>query len=262
MAYNGKRIFKRRDICLTDSLCCTSEINTTLSINTLQYKLTLKKIRLPWWFSGKESACQCRRHGFDPWSRKILHASEQLSQGTWKKSNNQRHAGLDFSNMIIFYLLIWVSGCVFCWRKNFLYTLTACELDLQKTGWQDKRRSIFVDIYVHGSSQKVSENQRNGETRGPYAIVTKETRLGVQGMINCREMTRKCMRETDDRWGSVIRSGCADSCPRWPFHLRNKSCTLFLETSQRKCVPCFLEERGQKGREPCLHLFVLNCLQF
>ena len=67
---------------------------------------------------------------------------------------------------------------------------------------------------MHGSSQKVSENQRNGETRGPYAIVTKETRLGVQGMINCREMTRKCMRETDDRWGSVIRSGCADSCPR------------------------------------------------
>ena len=21
---------------------------------------------LPWWLSGKESACQCRRHGFDP----------------------------------------------------------------------------------------------------------------------------------------------------------------------------------------------------
>ena len=23
---------------------------------------------LPWWFSGKESACQCRRCGFSPWS--------------------------------------------------------------------------------------------------------------------------------------------------------------------------------------------------
>ena len=34
---------------------------------------------LPWWFRGKESACQCRRHGFDPWFRKILHAVEQLS---------------------------------------------------------------------------------------------------------------------------------------------------------------------------------------
>ena len=27
--------------------------------------------RVPRWFSGKESACQCRIHGFDPWVRKI-----------------------------------------------------------------------------------------------------------------------------------------------------------------------------------------------
>ena len=26
---------------------------------------------LLWWLSGKEAACQCRRHGFDPWVRKI-----------------------------------------------------------------------------------------------------------------------------------------------------------------------------------------------
>ena len=30
-------------------------------------------------FPGKESTCQRRRHGFDPWSRKIPRASEQLS---------------------------------------------------------------------------------------------------------------------------------------------------------------------------------------
>ena len=29
--------------------------------------------------SGKESACQCRRPGFDPWSRKMPHAEKQLS---------------------------------------------------------------------------------------------------------------------------------------------------------------------------------------
>ena len=34
---------------------------------------------LPWWRSGWESACQCRRHGFEPWSGKIPHATEQLS---------------------------------------------------------------------------------------------------------------------------------------------------------------------------------------
>ena len=32
---------------------------------------------LPLWLSGNESACQCRRHQFDPWFRKIPHAKEQ-----------------------------------------------------------------------------------------------------------------------------------------------------------------------------------------
>ena len=36
---------------------------------------------LPWWRSGWESACQCRGHGFEPWSGKIPHAGEQL--GPW-----------------------------------------------------------------------------------------------------------------------------------------------------------------------------------
>ena len=31
------------------------------------------------WLSGKEFPCQCRRHGFDPWSGRIPHAPEQLS---------------------------------------------------------------------------------------------------------------------------------------------------------------------------------------
>ena len=36
----------------------------------------------PWWLSGKESACRCKNHGFDPWPRKIPHATEQLSPCT------------------------------------------------------------------------------------------------------------------------------------------------------------------------------------
>ena len=33
---------------------------------------------LHWWRSGWESACQCRGHGFEPWSGKIPRATEQL----------------------------------------------------------------------------------------------------------------------------------------------------------------------------------------
>ena len=34
---------------------------------------------VPLGLSGNESACQCRRHQFDPWFRKIPHALEKLS---------------------------------------------------------------------------------------------------------------------------------------------------------------------------------------
>ena len=34
---------------------------------------------LPWWSGDKASACQCRGHGFDPWSGKIPHAMGRLS---------------------------------------------------------------------------------------------------------------------------------------------------------------------------------------
>ena len=34
-------------------------------------------IGLPWWFSGKESICRCRRHGFNPWVRKITWRRKQ-----------------------------------------------------------------------------------------------------------------------------------------------------------------------------------------
>ena len=40
--------------------------------------INIEGIRLPWWLRDKESTCQCRRHRFDPWSRKISHAGEQL----------------------------------------------------------------------------------------------------------------------------------------------------------------------------------------
>ena len=43
----------------------------------------IKKVLLglPWWHSGWESACQCRGHGFEPWSGKIPQAAERL--GPW-----------------------------------------------------------------------------------------------------------------------------------------------------------------------------------
>ena len=48
--------------------------------SSLELYLKIKnKSGLPGWLSGKESACQCRKHGFNIWVRRIPHASEQLS---------------------------------------------------------------------------------------------------------------------------------------------------------------------------------------
>ena len=47
-----------------------------IALNTIKLLLGL-----PWWCSGWESACQCREHGFEPWSGKIPHAAERL--GPW-----------------------------------------------------------------------------------------------------------------------------------------------------------------------------------
>ena len=41
--------------------------------------LKIRTEGLPWWRSGWESACQCGGHGFEPWSGRIPHATEQLS---------------------------------------------------------------------------------------------------------------------------------------------------------------------------------------
>ena len=47
----------------------------------LKWTLKVWLTGLPWWRSGWESACQCRGHGFEPWSGKIPHATERL--GPW-----------------------------------------------------------------------------------------------------------------------------------------------------------------------------------
>ena len=45
----------------------------------IMYIQTMTVKGFPWWLSGKKSACQCKKHGFDLWSEKIPYAMEQPS---------------------------------------------------------------------------------------------------------------------------------------------------------------------------------------
>jgi len=40
-------------------------------LHTAEFNVKIPFKGLPWWLSGKESACQRRRLEFHPWSRKI-----------------------------------------------------------------------------------------------------------------------------------------------------------------------------------------------
>jgi len=54
----------------------------TESLSSIYRILFLTKIKqnegegFPWWSSGKEFTCQCRKYRFDPRSRKIPHATK------------------------------------------------------------------------------------------------------------------------------------------------------------------------------------------
>ena len=62
---SGQRARKGRLLKL-DDVCMASLLLYMLSILPNR-----KFIGLPRWLSGKESTCQCRRHGFNPWVGKI-----------------------------------------------------------------------------------------------------------------------------------------------------------------------------------------------
>ena len=63
--------------------CCLVKSEQFLSLVTCPGNLPVKNHPrgLPWWRSGWESACQCKGHGFEPWSGRIPHAAERL--GLW-----------------------------------------------------------------------------------------------------------------------------------------------------------------------------------
>ena len=48
--------------------------NITWQFQALEQCMQKSLVGLLWCVTGNESACQCRRHGFSPWSRKIPHA--------------------------------------------------------------------------------------------------------------------------------------------------------------------------------------------
>ena len=65
------------DMCITHVFLSLYHLNPH-SVLTTTCKLRDKNVLssssyqcFPWWLNGRESACQCRKHRFDPWVRNI-----------------------------------------------------------------------------------------------------------------------------------------------------------------------------------------------
>ena len=64
----------REWVWICDTLACSSTLLSTCYIYTDTHRCIhtfTHMFGLPWWFTGKESTCQCRRHRFNPWVRKV-----------------------------------------------------------------------------------------------------------------------------------------------------------------------------------------------
>ena len=64
---------------LLNRTCCSPMISLLVRLLPRDGKLRNHASGMPWQLNGKESICQCWSLGFDPWSGKTPHATEQLS---------------------------------------------------------------------------------------------------------------------------------------------------------------------------------------
>ena len=61
------------------SLLFVGSVSRTQTCPYVCHTMATEELGLPWWFSGRESACQCRRRGRDLWVRKIPWRREWLT---------------------------------------------------------------------------------------------------------------------------------------------------------------------------------------
>ena len=81
-------------------MSCSFIFYWSYSCNTLFYKKPKDAAShiyhlywLPWWFSGKQSICQCRRWMFDPWVGKIPLEKETATQSSILACKNPTDTG-------------------------------------------------------------------------------------------------------------------------------------------------------------------------
>ena len=93
---NAKANFKLQD---GDAGTVITPVNDykLCKVLNVRFMTSYTLIKFPWWFSGKESVCQCRRLGFAPWMGKIPWRRKQQPTPAFLPGKSQGQRSLQSS---------------------------------------------------------------------------------------------------------------------------------------------------------------------
>ena len=119
------------------------------------------KYGLPGWFSGKETASQCRRHRFNPYVGKIPRGGHDnplqysclgnpMDRGAWRASHRVTKSGTQLSDWAytqtqIYISLLWASNSQIFYLKNNLQSQKILQTSRNIGMWV-----TTIDTYIFG----------------------------------------------------------------------------------------------------------------
>ena len=113
----------------------------------LRWPTVLPNKGFHWWLSGKESACQNRRHGFDPWVGKIPWRKKWQPTPVFLPAKSHGQKSLAGINHGVRKSQTWLSNWALRWLGNFYHKhhcLMTQLITFTLSGFQDNRTRNLI----------------------------------------------------------------------------------------------------------------------
>ena len=151
------------------------------------------KLGVSWWLSGKVSACQCRRHGFDPWSRKIPHALEKLSLPTttiepvlWRRCSSRKEVTATRR--------LWIAA-----RESPPLTASREKPEQQRRPSRDRNKQLFINLKKIGNWKGSSVIWMKEDDK-KRSRTNHQRRSNIGNLGRERDLIKKIEKEWPEKW--------------------------------------------------------------
>ena len=127
-----------------------------LNLPESKYRVETKDLQIVRWLRGKESTCQCRRHGFNPWVRRFLGEGSgnhlqysclgnPIDGGAWQTTVHKvakSWTGLSVQTTTV------VHKCCFCFQLQTVKSRPAVqETRVQSLSWEDPLKKEMATYF-------------------------------------------------------------------------------------------------------------------